>query len=696
MVAQVCLNGRGNFGSCSGLRVAWFEGNGDGTFATTYGELASANGSPAARVTVGYVTGDGAADVLVPDNFFSAATGSMLRLRVFPGGPSGPGAAIEFPLGAFNGNFGTNVTVADVTGDGIGDAVIRAYDVAGALWRTRTLVGDVALAATSVPVDGAQNDGLGSWAAIAGDLNGDGAADLVASSASGAYSLLSNGDGTFAGPVAVAGAAASVRLADLDQDSTLDLVVNGGGTLLFRHGIGDGAFGDAEYLATAQGLAVGDFNGDGNTDIFFRASFSQSQSTVLLVSSSPAGDGDGIDTAIDGAWDGASFTDEHTIPSARFTDQHLGGTTYGGIVDAAGLTVTVQDAANPDGVSVSVGPGSGDATLSTCGIGTTYVAAGSSVVVTCGSIQVQVVTGAARVVVGGGTVVVDVPAGVTAKVADLGGGNFSVENLGGGDVTVTNNGVASLVPAGETGSIDTTPPTIAPLVTGSLGTNGWYRSDASVSWSVDDPDSAVVTTGCGTSTVSTDTLGVSFTSQATSGGGSASSTVVVTRDATKPTVVFGSHPASYTVDQDIAITCTATDVTSGLSTSTCAKVNAPVYTFAVGAHTVAASATDQAGNTEDASTGFTVTATIPSLCNLTNQFVHGSTNYLALTPQRRKIVDAVATAACQTLKGITPKLNTKQKSAIIATFKATVNLLVAQGWVTPSQATTLTNAANTL
>ena len=108
-------------------------------------------------------------------------------------------------------------------------------------------------------------------------------------------------------------------------------------------------------------------------------------------------------------------------------------------------------------------PGSGDATLSTCGIGTTYVAAGSSVVVTCGSIQVQVVTGAARVVVGGGTVVVDVPAGVTAKVADLGGGNFSVENLGGGDVTVTNNGVASLVPAGETGSIDTTPPTIAPL-----------------------------------------------------------------------------------------------------------------------------------------------------------------------------------------------------------------------------------------
>ena len=41
----------------------------------------------------------------------------------------------------------------------------------------------------------------------------------------------------------------------------------------------------------------------------------------------------------------------------------------------------------------------------------------------------------------------------------------------------------------------TTPPrSITPSVTGTLGNNGWYRSDVSVSWSVTDAESEITST----------------------------------------------------------------------------------------------------------------------------------------------------------------------------------------------------------
>jgi len=44
---------------------------------------------------------------------------------------------------------------------------------------------------------------------------------------------------------------------------------------------------------------------------------------------------------------------------------------------------------------------------------------------------------------------------------------------------------------------DTTPPVISPQITGSLGTNGWYRSAVTVAWSVSDPESGITSsTGC--------------------------------------------------------------------------------------------------------------------------------------------------------------------------------------------------------
>jgi hypothetical protein len=90
---------------------------------------------------------------------------------------------------------------------------------------------------------------------------------------------------------------------------------------------------------------------------------------------------------------------------------------------------------------------------------------------------------------------------------------------------------------------DSTPPAITPIVTGTLGDDGWYVSDVGVTWSVDDPESPVsAKTGCDTSTVASDTSGVTFSCSATSDGGTATQSLTIKRDATPPTAACAATP----------------------------------------------------------------------------------------------------------------------------------------------------------
>ncbi|MBI2407349.1 MAG: hypothetical protein HYV19_03465 [Gemmatimonadetes bacterium] len=170
--------------------------------------------------------------------------------------------------------------------------------------------------------------------------------------------------------------------------------------------------------------------------------------------------------------------------------------------------------------------------------------------------------------------------------------------------------------------VDATPPTITPTVTGTMGANGWYTSDVDVSWAVADAESDIgSTSGCDAVTVSSDTNGASFTCSATSVGGTASQTVTVKRDATKPAIGYSGNAGSYTVDQDVAISCTASDAMSGLASSTCANVAGAAYTFASGLNSFSASAQDNAGNANAASASFMVSATSGSVCSLVERWV---------------------------------------------------------------------------
>jgi hypothetical protein len=170
-------------------------------------------------------------------------------------------------------------------------------------------------------------------------------------------------------------------------------------------------------------------------------------------------------------------------------------------------------------------------------------------------------------------------------------------------------------------SADATPPVIVPTVTGTLGSNGWYTSNVSVSWSVTDAESAVIPgSGCDATVVSTDTPEITFTCSASSEGGSASNSVTVKRDASAPLIAF-SGSTSYTVDQTVAISCSATDPTSGIATQSCPAASGAAYTFALGSNTLNASATNGAGLTASASLSFSVTVDYASLAALTASFV---------------------------------------------------------------------------
>jgi hypothetical protein len=238
-------------------------------------------------------------------------------------------------------------------------------------------------------------------------------------------------------------------------------------------------------------------------------------------------------------------------------------------------------------------------------------------------------------------------------------------------------------------------PTVTPVISGTLGENGWYVSNVTVSWSISSP---VPASSCAPTTLSSDTVGAVVSCTSTSGGGSTTNSVTIKLDKTKPVVSFTGDAGSYAVTQTVAIACSASDPApgSGLAASTCPSVNAPAWSLGLGAHTLSASATDNAGNTQTASASYTVTVTSASLCTLTDQFVQGSTKYRALGSLARLVVDVLVNADCQILTGVGPKLAPAQKTAFITAYRQAAQTLATQGWLTSAQASTLGTLAGGL
>jgi hypothetical protein len=117
---------------------------------------------------------------------------------------------------------------------------------------------------------------------------------------------------------------------------------------------------------------------------------------------------------------------------------------------------------------------------------------------------------------------------------------------------------------------DTTPPTITPVLSGSLGGGGWYRSPVTVAWNVSDPDSTIASSsGCNPVTLTADTAGTRLTCTAANVAGLSSSVSVLIKIDKTPPQISGmpvSGCALWPPNQKLTqvAVVTASDALSGL------------------------------------------------------------------------------------------------------------------------------------
>jgi hypothetical protein len=169
-----------------------------------------------------------------------------------------------------------------------------------------------------------------------------------------------------------------------------------------------------------------------------------------------------------------------------------------------------------------------------------------------------------------------------------------------------------------------TPPVITPIISGTLGANGWYTSDVLLTWSVFDVESVVnSTSGCETVSITQDQAATDYTCSADSDGGTASLTVSIARDATRPaTAVTGvAEGATYNLGSVPQAGCPTTDNLSGVATeATLALTGGDAQ--GVGDITATCSgALDSAGNAADpAVVHYTVVNPLPGTYNFTGFF----------------------------------------------------------------------------
>lgn len=147
--------------------------------------------------------------------------------------------------------------------------------------------------------------------------------------------------------------------------------------------------------------------------------------------------------------------------------------------------------------------------------------------------------------------------------------------------------------------------------------SGWFRSDVSLTWTVDPATASQM--GCQDETFTSDTTGAVRTCTAEDDTGSAMAAVTIKRDATPPVVDPGLAPpadANGWYTKPLTVAFSGQDVTSGLAS--CASVTYPGPDTA--AASVVGTCTDVAGNTGSAppylfmydATGPEVTAAVPA------------------------------------------------------------------------------------
>ena len=215
------------------------------------------------------------------------------------------------------------------------------------------------------------------------------------------------------------------------------------------------------------------------------------------------------------------------------------------------------------------------------------------------------------------------PASGIASTSGCGPATVSSETAG---ITVTcaaTNGAGLTVSRSVTVRVDLTAPTITGGPTSPANANGWYNTPVQVVFACSDQLSGVAACS-GQTTLFADGAGQTVSGTATDNAGNSSTLVVgpINLDRTPPAIAMSTPASTYTVDQVVSVTCSASDALSGLDPrlTICQNLSEPAYALGVGVHTVSGTAVDLAGNTASARVTFTVVDTFDGLCRLTRQF----------------------------------------------------------------------------
>ncbi len=239
--------------------------NGDGTFAAMQ---AYAVGAFPASVSLDDLDGDGDVDAAV---LTRAADGVNVSLAILFNNGDGTGvvpesyAAGPFALGT------TSFALADLDGDDALD-IVATFFFPGAV-SIQFNNGDgtygppQTLAAVNSPSD-----------IVVGDLDSDGDLDIAVPNGDGSFLdtvsiLLNNGNGSFAPPVSygIGRPAGNIALGDLDGDGDTDIAISNGtgDTIAILLNNGDGSFGAGQSFASgpnATRIVLADVDDDGDLD----------------------------------------------------------------------------------------------------------------------------------------------------------------------------------------------------------------------------------------------------------------------------------------------------------------------------------------------------------------------------------------------------------------------------------------------
>lgn len=360
--------------------------------------LAPGSGFGNSVKSAGDVNGDGYDDIIVGAFVYSSATG---RAYIYYGGSNMNSAADVILTGeAINNYFGISVSSAgDVNGDGFADVIVGAYGYNNNTGRAYIYFGGSLM--NNIPditmTGSATSDLFGVSVSSAGDVNGDGYADVIAG-ASGystgtgrAYIYLGGSSMNNTADVTLTGTAASnffgysvSSAGDVNSDGYADVIAGAygyssstGRAYIFLGGSAMNNLADVTLTGEAVnnnfGYSVsfaGDVNGDGYSDIIIGAygynssigrayiyygSTSMNNTADVIMTGEPGGAGFGASVSSAGDINGDGFTDltAGAYAHSTFTGRayiYLGGSSMNNIADGI---ISGEGTGNSFGRSVS-------------------------------------------------------------------------------------------------------------------------------------------------------------------------------------------------------------------------------------------------------------------------------------------------------------------------------------------------------